>query len=191
MFPQDFNVSSIAGYCPPNLTADIPDHPTSLRPNDTTEALKARMDLQQIFDKVVAHLLDMDEQASNGTSCVYLTNDGRKCAVGSILPEGEWQSFHGDVHELLENYPQLVEMLGIADDFEEGAAGGSVVELLKELQEVHDFAPNWNDRKDIGGVRPIGVDGLNAYGIFELRRIAERHHLTIPQELYEKEAEAT
>lgn len=150
------------------------------------------MDLQQIFDKVVAHLLDMDKQASDGTTCVYLTNDGRKCAVGAILPEGEWQSFHGDVYELLENYPQLVEMLGLPDDFEEGAAGGSGVELLRELQEVHDFAPNWNDRKGIqapdGSVRPIGVDGLNAYGIFELRRIAEKHHLTIPQELHEKEA---
>lgn len=43
MFPQvDFNVSSIAGYCPPNFTVDVPDHPTSLRPNGTTEALKAR-----------------------------------------------------------------------------------------------------------------------------------------------------
>lgn len=39
-------------------------------------------------------------------SCVYLTDDGKKCAVGKHLIEGEHQNFLGTVGELLMTYQE-------------------------------------------------------------------------------------
>lgn len=42
--------------------------------------------------------------ASQYGQCMYLTEDGRKCAVGMHLKQGEWQKFIGDVEGLDDEY---------------------------------------------------------------------------------------
>lgn len=37
-------------------------------------------------------------------SCEYLTDDGRKCAVGMHMKPGPWQLYVGDVVDLFEEY---------------------------------------------------------------------------------------
>jgi len=59
--------------------------------------------------------------------CVYLTNEGRKCAVGCFFPPGEWTNFRGSVSQILRCYPQLSAFMPMDED------------SLSELQAVHDY----------------------------------------------------
>jgi hypothetical protein len=40
----------------------------------------------------------------NGSVCVYLTNDNKKCAIGQYMKEGEWQKSTEGVRVLFEEY---------------------------------------------------------------------------------------
>lgn len=43
---------------------------------------------QEVFDRVVAHLRAQGEKAISGTGlCLYRGADGRKCAVGCLIPD--------------------------------------------------------------------------------------------------------
>ena len=46
------------------------------------------------------------EYGINSDRCMYLTEDGRKCAVGVWMNEGEWQKSFKSARELLNEYPQ-------------------------------------------------------------------------------------
>lgn len=51
---------------------------------------------QETFNIVAKHLLTQNERAQNYSSCCYLTADGKKCAVGCLIPAGEYSpSFEG------------------------------------------------------------------------------------------------
>jgi hypothetical protein len=38
--------------------------------------------------------------------CYYLSDDGRKCAIGKHMKEGEWQNYIGDVSDLFRGYSE-------------------------------------------------------------------------------------
>lgn len=50
-------------------------------------AARGIMTNQEIFDKVVRHLVAQGKPAFEDESCKYLTASGEKCAAGCLLPE--------------------------------------------------------------------------------------------------------
>jgi len=89
------------------------------------------------FDTVWAHLRRQGVRATNaGVGCVYLTEDGLRCAVGCLIPPGHpAERFSGNVHELIEAMPGVdLPLFGRHRD------------LLAQLQDVHDALEpqDWN-----------------------------------------------
>lgn len=84
------------------------------------------MTKQEIFDKVVDHLLTQGEQAlGEGQTCMYLTSEGLKCAVGCLIPPEKYNpEWEGNAVNL-----SILTALGITPDFRL---------LLYALQDVHD-----------------------------------------------------
>ena len=64
---------------------------------------------QEAFDKVVRHLVAQGRPAINANgSCAYLSEDGRKCAAGCLIPEDVINlDFGGTWPELRATYPNL------------------------------------------------------------------------------------
>ena len=99
-------------------------------------------DAQQIFNKVARHLFEQGSPAKYTNSedeehCMYRAPDGRKCAVGCLLPDGLYQQDMEDNSIetlLLDNdrwgLPQWMEANQL---------------LLQDLQCVHDQDINWGD----------------------------------------------
>jgi hypothetical protein len=90
--------------------------------------------LQEQYDKMASHVSSMKMQSSEGMSCAYKTRDGRRCAVGILIPDDHPEAlrFLGDVKELLKRFPEL------GDRIDE--------QLGRKFQEYHDIAANWKDR---------------------------------------------
>ena len=73
-------------------------------------------------------------------SCSYLTAEGRKCAVGLLIPDGhDAQKARGDVAAILHDYP----------DLQGHMPEGSNMRLLLLIQRTHDF----NTRVLFGGTK--------------------------------------
>ena len=72
------------------------------------------MKAQQILDTIVAHLRKQGGKATNEVgSCVFLDSNGRKCAVGCLIPDGhpaQLDSF--GVIPLLNKYQDLETLFG-------------------------------------------------------------------------------
>lgn len=112
------------------------------------------MNRQEIFDKVLDHLRTQGKPAVESIKgiCQYLTNDGRKCAIGCLIPEGSTAfNTKGNVNVLLERNPELKELWGVNSDND--------VEFLLTMQGVHDNQSNWND------------EGFNAKGEWVMKEI--------------------
>jgi len=94
--------------------------------------------MQEIFDTVVQHLLTQNEKSVDtfrGT-CLYRTPDGKKCAVGALIPDDEYNvsmESTGDVHSLVYNHSDLCPKSLLAYRTNE-----SFMDLLLTLQRVHD-----------------------------------------------------
>ena len=90
------------------------------------------MDRRKIFDTVVAHLKAQGKQAKNITgSCSYLTQDGLKCAIGCLIPDGHpAQISCGGVTYILLVFSDLNKLWEIENE--------SDVDFLCALQEAHD-----------------------------------------------------
>lgn len=124
---------------------------------------------QEIFDRVIDHLLTQGKPARQKNACLYLTDDGLKCAVGCLLTEEqarEWDS--------RENGSSLGFIMQ-ADDLKHPPAQwmrDSEI-LLRQLQQLHDDPYCWSS--DFGG--------LNLGGKVRARQIALQHDLTLPEAL--------
>lgn len=91
------------------------------------------MTRQEMFDKVVNHLLTQNKRCSvedvyytNGLKCLYRGSSGLKCAIGCLIPDDKYDPMmEGMVaYNLVEHY-KLSEY--VPD-----------VNLANRLQEVHD-----------------------------------------------------
>lgn len=107
--------------------------------------------LREIFDKVKSHLLAQGGRAMDGTSCVYRSSTGRKCAVGCLIadeaydpriegafmghvwPEnGRWYPFHNEGYlNRDERFAKALTESGIP-------ATNEVKQMLARLQDMHD-----------------------------------------------------
>lgn len=89
------------------------------------------MTLQEIFDKVVTHLLKQNARAVDWDgSCQYRAPDGKMCAVGCLIEDSNYSSkLEGRVvGKIRDSIPNVLE----------GGDIGKKVELLKALQMIHD-----------------------------------------------------
>lgn len=70
-----------------------------------------KITLQRIFDLAWEHFIVGDGEPAWSKAqqrCQYLTDDGRKCAVGLALPEEfSSQTFYKGFRSLCENYPKM------------------------------------------------------------------------------------
>ena len=93
------------------------------------------MTKQEIFDKVVKHFSIQRQAAGRGVMlcCMYRTPDGRKCAVGALIPDEAYDpSCEGEgVSTLFREYPDMMRVSGLTRRHEV---------LLIDLQRAHDSA---------------------------------------------------
>ncbi len=90
------------------------------------------MDRQEVYNKVKTHLLTQKRQAVQGTTCVYRTSSGLKCAVGCLIPDEVYTTdFESkDVVNLLIKFPNLKTILGVETYGD--------IQFLARLQNIHD-----------------------------------------------------
>jgi hypothetical protein len=115
------------------------------------------MNNQEAFDIVYRHLIAQGDKALNarGTYCMYRAPEGRKCAIGALIPDElysrEMDSHVMSVREMKETFPKIAALFA---DIE--------VTLLEDLQSVHDDIP---------------VE----YWVKDLGKVARHYNLTIPE----------
>ena len=104
---------------------------------------------QEIFDIVVAHARTMDKKSTRCRPepvCAYRGEQGRKCFVGALIPDEEYDvSMEGPISMLAP-----VEMPYLSD---------KSYRLLIELQGIHDLTPmnKWEE-----GLKDVAEEfGLN------------------------------
>lgn len=88
------------------------------------------MEAQEVFDKVATHLLTQNAKAKNGGSCRYLADDGKRCAVGCLLPV--------EVARRADELAADNTVYGVARDGLLPNELAPHVDLLSRLQGIHD-----------------------------------------------------
>jgi len=93
---------------------------------------------QEAFDKMMAHLRSLKERSmdENGLSCVY---NGSKCAVGALMTDEEQDKFgnyDGGAYELLD---------AMVRKGHTSPLHSLDLDLLIEMQDLHDMFYNWGD----------------------------------------------
>ncbi len=119
------------------------------------------MNRQEIYDKVCNHLARQKTRAKQGNACAYRTDDGRRCAVGCLVPRHVWKKEIGptrnndSVDTLMKTSPWAKKNLGRNE------------RLLQRLQIAHD-----RDIQSAGWLRDA------------LANIAKRHRIKPGAEQY-------
>lgn len=85
-----------------------------------------------ILDTLLPYKQDPSTCAIDGLSCLYLTPDGRKCAVGKHLKEGEWQNKGGHAIDLFNTWGEEAVLT------EEALAQNIPLEIWILIQRCHD-----------------------------------------------------
>jgi hypothetical protein len=88
---------------------------------------------QEVFNKVVNHLLNQGKLATNGKgACAYRSEEGLKCAVGCLIPDKFYdKEIEGKlVSNIFKNFPWIMEKSGLSPASEP---------LLARLQTIHDI----------------------------------------------------
>lgn len=115
------------------------------------------MTAQEIFEKVAKHLLTQGCRAEVMGNCKYLTEDGLKCAVGCLIPDGHpGQRSSLDSNGLLSYFPNLEPFI-LPQDMDRLTA----FRFISYLQDIHD------------------LDDVQCWKQ-GLRTIANRYNLAIP-----------
>lgn len=105
---------------------------------------------QEVFDKVVAHLLTQNEKSRVGSDCKYYSgtqSNHLKCAVGCLI---EWEHYSPGLEGLHVNdydVRMALKRSGIDVSFEFNRTD-TVLNLLINLQQIHDTIPleHWPDK---------------------------------------------
>ena len=132
------------------------------------------MTKQEAYERIRAHF-DADprygyrpETAERDSTCLYLTDDGAKCAVGCLIPDGSpMQEAQGGVWTLTRDYTAEFNAV-FGTTFEVGNVEwgqDEFVSFLSEVQSRHDTCAMRNDP-------------MPAF-LSELDRVAEYHGLQV------------
>lgn len=86
---------------------------------------------QVLIDTVEFYGEDLERRATEGLSCVYETEDKRRCAIGRLCPEIAGTLPYSGVGRIWKRLPEQVKELG--------------VDFLFQVQLIHDRKDNWSD----------------------------------------------
>lgn len=129
---------------------------------------------QIAFDIVLAHLIKQGKRAmgdrplkmqnplSDGFGCMYKAPDGCSCAVGCLIPDELYRpEFEGEA---------IRSIIEIDDDMRTHFDDVDV-NLLRDLQRVHDCPKCWDDQ------------GFNRYGLEDMFKVSKGYNLvfTMPE----------
>lgn len=117
-----------------------------------------------IMDMVHFYTEDPSRRAYAAGLCLYITPDGRNCAVGRwLIDPQKWE----DSNIPTKSFDEL-RKVGLSDnDFKEEVRGHMDGDFWAELQKFHDWHSTWTPRGlNISGLREL-VDLLNKYGYEE------------------------
>ena len=124
---------------------------------------------QDIFDHVARHLIEQGEKSQEEYCCMYRGPRGLKCAVGSLIRDGDYKPYFED-KVFREDLPQKGspqwEILAAVENFVGRKLTIEDRVLISDLQRLHDLQPP-------------------RYWPRELRQLAEIHGLEVPYFLLE------
>ena len=92
------------------------------------------MTRQEIFDKVVAHFAVQRAPAVDDEgACLYRTDDGRKCAVGALIPDDAYdpKCESTPIDRLFRDLPGMMEAAGLRSEN---------ADFLEDIQLIHDHS---------------------------------------------------
>lgn len=91
------------------------------------------MNRQEIFNKVATHLLTQNSRSMLGDFCSYKSPEGRRCAIGALIPPGHPAETSGNSigYQFFEAYPDLKKLWDVQDSYDE--------DFLRGLQRIHDY----------------------------------------------------
>lgn len=130
---------------------------------------------QDIFNKVVEHLLSMTERCtatekdndSGIYPCRYRDKNNNKCAIGALIPD---ELYTSEIEDFSASYEPVLALLAKANYPVDQTAGN----FYEDLQQIHDYKGHWND------------DGLNRTGLNKLSSVASQWSLESPTSLLER-----
>ncbi len=123
------------------------------------------MNTQEIFDKVVRHLASMQEPSVNALEvCAYRGKGGAMCAVGCLISDEVYAKCGRDIEGETISLPSV--QTAVADSLGR-ALGKDEIQMLRNLQNLHDDADLWWDE-----------NGLNFAGWKRIHNIAVAFNLT-------------
>lgn len=111
---------------------------------------------QEIYTKVRRHLLKQNAKAMNtgkdkAPVCVYLADDGKKCAVGCLIPD---TNYDANLESKGVTNPSVARAAGL--EFTSaifwGWASGPQIDLARRLQRVHDLCPVESWRRELDNI---------------------------------------
>ena len=147
------------------------------------------MTRQDIFDVVVTHLRRQVGRSYNEDTmeCQYFGEEGKRCAVGVLLPAEVQASAMGDEqggHWNETGVPGIPrdiqrEYLGVPPREGNGTEWEEAMGFLNRLQTVHDRRDNWGTDEDEDGNWTEGR--FNRYGESELLSVAKAYGVKVPE----------
>lgn len=110
---------------------------------------------QFILDTLLPFKEDRSKCASVDGQCLYLTEDGRKCALGVHMKEGPWQHIQAGVASLTHEFGFSFEKMLTPEALEQGL---TKVEWAV-IQEYHDFlaSRDWTEHGTNGLVVSLEI----------------------------------
>ena len=94
---------------------------------------------QFILETLLPYKQDPTTCAIDGGKCEYLTEDGRKCAVGKHMKKGKWQTRFMDVNS-------IDRVFGIEKVLKKSALKqGFTIEQWELIQRYHDKCASYSD----------------------------------------------
>ncbi len=119
---------------------------------------------QFIIDTLLPYFKDKTNCAINENGgCLYLTEDGRKCAVGKHLKKGKWQKHEGNIHSLLEDYKK-------EDIFKKSALEQDIsLDGWKLMQIIHDSFATIDSSKESTNRRLTNLERIEQVDLSKLK----------------------
>lgn len=126
---------------------------------------------QTIFDTIVSHMMAQAEPAVEDGCPKYLCSDGKRCAIGCLMPDGHPAlKANVNVKTVLERNPDLANLWGVSLQIVE--KDGNIwaifdnpneVRILQEAQHIHDNTPPrlWKQLLiDLGNRHSLSISSL-------------------------------
>lgn len=115
--------------------------------HDVFTVTGSKMTKYQIFKKVSLHLLKQGVQSIDSSEgCLYRhETENRKCAIGCLIPDALYKKeMEGStVDTLVDDYPEVLKHITGSEDLEKS---NDVIDLLYDLQAIHDTERNWEGK---------------------------------------------